>query len=775
MRKIMAILLVAALVMGYCPMPLVAADGDKYNDGSWRVNSSGNLLPVTDSAASIGASGTEVAMIYADSLTVGGSVYTSFAAGTDGNWTGDGLTTTLDAAPTKFIATHSSGDFAATGFTAGTGDVSLENGQKIDGGTNNAVIFTENSDSASITFSGDDIVLDATDGGYMFTLTDATDGTVDFQTNNDADDYIQISTTSNQPLINFVGCNGKITAASGTIDFDNENITTTGTLSSGATTVTSLIVGDETLSVPSDDTVRIASNDAQTIFNVYTAATGDEDAVLLLSADASADNGDDWQLVADGGTNSLFFQNDATGSQATYLTLSNVGAITTTGDVVVAGTTPLVTIGDGGDEDTGIQINSNTNDFYIASENSTDDLIIGAGSSIGTTPIITMTDAGVTTITGSTDGDLTVWGAGTDASDAYIRLVGDAQTDVNDSWQIFNDSSAGTLYIGSDSGVAGTYVTKLTIAGATGNLTSAGDVLTLGDGEAVDNSVDDTVTISSNDADMFVSIYSPKSTDGDATLSLLGDAGADAKDRWDIVNDTGDHKLYIKADASVADTMVTQLTIDSSDGDITTIGDIEIADDMDLTFGATPDVLIQYDEAGDDQFIIQTKDTGAAATSDPLVEILVPASPTADQDVFGVAKGDTQASVTQLFTVDEDGDVEVTGTTTAGGAVSMGYEMVTTTSADPGVGAASVSKLFTAITSDTTGDAADTVSLAAGMAGQMKIITLAVDGEATGTSIDANFAGATAHVLLEDAGDMLILCSDGTEWYIVYNNGGTLS
>ena len=772
MRNMIKVLLLT-LVVGLLAHSAYAGT-DKYNDGSWKITSGGDLIPITDSSSDIGSASYAVDNIYADSIWIGGSEYTSFAAGTDGNWTGNGLTTTLDAAPTKFIATHSSGDFAATGFTAGTGDITLENGQKIDGGTNNAVILTENSDSLSLTASGNDWVVDSTDGGVIFTLTDATDGTVDLMLNNDADDYIQFSTTTNQPLINFVGCNGKITAASGTIDFDNENLTTTGTLSSGATTVTSLIIGDETFSVPADDTVRIASNDAQTIFNVYTAATSNEDAVLLLSADASADNGDDWQIVSDGGTNSLFFQNDATGSQATYLTLSNVGAITTTGDVIVAGTTPLLTIGDGGDEDAGIQINSDTNDFYIASENSADDLIIGTGSAIGTTPIITLTDAGVTTITGSTDGDLTVYGAGTDASDAYIRLVGDAQTDVNDSWQIFNDSSAGTLYIGSDSAVAGTYVTKLTIAGATGNLTSAGDVLTLGDGEAIDNSVDDTVTISSNDASVFVSVYSPLATDGDATLSLLGDAGADAKDRWDIVNDTGDHKLYIKNDVSVADTMVTQLTIDSADGDITTIGDVEIADDMDLVFGTNSDWLVQYDEGVDDQLLFITAGTAAAATTDPMVEFLVGGTPTADQQVFGVAKG-TQASNTALFTVDEDGDVGITGTTTAAGAVSMGYEMVTTSAADPGVGVASVSKLFTAITSDATGDAADAVSLAAGMAGQMKIITLAVDAETTGTSITADFAGATAAALLEDAGDMLILCSDGTEWYIVYNNGATLS
>jgi hypothetical protein len=774
--KVFTFILVALMLALGSPVVYAAAMTDEavLGNNRWSVQNDGDIIPNTDSSYDIGASGAEVDNIYADSVWVGGTEYTSFAAGTDGNWTDTGLTLTLDQAPTKFIATYSSGDFFATGFTIGTGDITFANGQKLDGDTNATFKIIEASDTLTFGFNGSEVTLDTSDGGFVFLMTQA-DGTVAFKTNNDSDDYLNITTVSDVPTITTSGTsNLEIAPDGGTVTVTGALTATGLATAAGVTTSTTITLeNSETIVNSTNNTVEIGGGTG-TVLSVLDAGTGDSDATLLLRADASADNGDDWQIVSDGGTNSLFFQNDATGSQATYLTLSNVGVITTTGDVVVAGTTPLVTIGDGGDEDAGIQFNSDTNDFYIASENGADDLVIGAGSVIGTTPIISMTDAGVTTVTGSTDGVLSVWGAGTDASDAYIRLVGDAQTDVNDSWQIWNDSSNAALYIGSDSAVAGTYVTKLTIAGATGNLTMAGDVLTLGDGEAIDNSVDDTVTVSSNDASIFVSIYSPLATDGDATLSLLGDAGADAKDRWDIVNDTGDHKLYIKTDASVADTMVTQLTIDSADGDITTIGDLEIADDMDLVFGTNSDWLVQYDEGVDDQLLFITAGTAAAATTDPMVEFLVGGTPTANQQVFGVGKG-TQASNTALFTVDEDGDVEIAGTTTASGAVSMGYEMVTTTAADPGLGTASVSKIFTAITSDATGSAADVVSLAAGMAGQVKIITLAVDAETTGTSISANFAGATAAALLEDAGDMLILVSDGTEWYIVYNNGATLS
>jgi len=333
--KIFSVLLFLALIAtpGYAAK--ASTDTGYLGNDQWQIQSDGDIVPLTDSAMDLGASGSEVDNIYVDSIWIGGTEYTSLSTGSDGNWTGDGLTTTLDAAPTKFIATHSSGDFFATGFTVGTGDFTFANGAKLDGDTANEIRFIENSDTFKMGFSGNDITFDCTDGGVIFALTDATDGTVDLQTNNDTDDYIQISTSSNQPLINFVGCNGKITAASGTIDFDNEILTTTGTLSAGATTVTSLIIGDDVFDVITDDEFRVASNDAGTTFEVYATGAGDTDATISLIADASGDNGDEWDIVSDGGTNSILFQNDTSGSQATIMTLANTGAITTTGDIVI--------------------------------------------------------------------------------------------------------------------------------------------------------------------------------------------------------------------------------------------------------------------------------------------------------------------------------------------------------------------------------------------------------------------------------------------------------
>lgn len=87
---------------------------------------------------------------------------------------------------------------------------------------------------------------------------------------------------------------------------------------------------------------------------------------------------------------------------------------------------------------------------------------------------------------------------------------------------------------------------------------------------------------------------------------------------------------------------------------------IVVADDINFAFGTAADWLIQYDEGVDDQLLFITANTAAIATTDPMFEILVGATPTADQQVFGVAKG-TQASNTAIFTLDEDGDGVFTG------------------------------------------------------------------------------------------------------------------
>ena len=97
-----------------------------------------------------------------------------------------------------------------------------------------------------------------------------------------------------------------------------------------------MIIGDDTLDVVSDDILRFASNDSASTIEAY----GYEamDGVLRACADEGDDNGDCFQFVADT-TDSLFLQNDTSGSDATILTVASTGAITTTNDIDVVNDT----------------------------------------------------------------------------------------------------------------------------------------------------------------------------------------------------------------------------------------------------------------------------------------------------------------------------------------------------------------------------------------------------------------------------------------------------
>ncbi len=115
-------------------------------------------------------------------------------------------------------------------------------------------------------------------------------------------------------------------------------------LSMSTAGVLSLSDGETISNAVADDTVRVASNDAALIFDLYSPLTSDGDASLRLSADASADNGDDWLIQHDGATNDLLFQNDVSGSQASKMVLSDAGELSGFRRLQVASTTASVTV-----------------------------------------------------------------------------------------------------------------------------------------------------------------------------------------------------------------------------------------------------------------------------------------------------------------------------------------------------------------------------------------------------------------------------------------------
>lgn len=140
-------------------------------------------------------------------------------------------------------------------------------------------------------------------------------------------------------------------------------------------------------------------------------------------------------------------------------TLQNTATTTINdnGDIVVGGTTPTITLGDGGTEDAALVYDGNAKDFYIALDDTADKLVIGEGSTVGTNSILTITDDSVTLGDGATEDLKLVWDG--NAKDFYIGL----------------DDSADKLVIGEGSTV-----------GTNSILTITDDAVTIGDGSTED-------------------------------------------------------------------------------------------------------------------------------------------------------------------------------------------------------------------------------------------------------------------------------------------------
>lgn len=112
-----------------------------------------------------------------------------------------------------------------------------------------------------------------------------------------------------------------------------------------------LYLADSEQIINSGDIVYFLGDDNDT----GVAVTGFEakDAYILLQADQSDDNGDDWKIESDQATNSLIISNDTSGSQVAKLTITTAGVMTSgvgavhtssTSVAITAGTTPTITV-----------------------------------------------------------------------------------------------------------------------------------------------------------------------------------------------------------------------------------------------------------------------------------------------------------------------------------------------------------------------------------------------------------------------------------------------
>jgi hypothetical protein len=168
---------------------------------------------------------------------------------------------------------------------------------------------------------------------------------------------------------------------------------------------------------------------------------GAEDTKIVFDGNAQ-----DFYIALDDSADDLLIGLGSTVGTTPAIAIDENLLVTTHGGITMVGTTPTLTIGDAGAEDTKIVFDGNAQDFYIGLDDSADDLLIGLGSAVGTTPAIAIDEnlqitTGGDIVMGGTTPTLTIGDAG--AEDAKIVFDGNAQD-----FHIGLDDSADDLVIG---------------------------------------------------------------------------------------------------------------------------------------------------------------------------------------------------------------------------------------------------------------------------------------------------------------------------------------
>ena len=112
---------------------------------------------------------------------------------------------------------------------------------------------------------------------------------------------------------------------------------------------------------------------------------GAEDTKIVFDGNAQ-----DYYIALDDSADDLLIGLGSTVGTTPAIAIDENLLATFHGGITMAGTTPTLTIGDAGAEDTKIVFDGNAQDFYIALDDSADDLLIGLGSTVGTTPAISI-------------------------------------------------------------------------------------------------------------------------------------------------------------------------------------------------------------------------------------------------------------------------------------------------------------------------------------------------------------------------------------------------
>jgi len=344
--------------------------------------------------------------------------------------------------------------------------------------------------------------------------------------------------------------------------------------------------------------------------------------------------------------------------------------------------------------------------------------------------------------------------SGTSDSTVALQLVGDAGANATDGFQIKNNAD-GTLTIGNDSSVAGTYVTKWT-------LSSAG-VITYVDSETLTDA-SDVVTLTFDDAaaDFIVKAYDATAS----TIEIWADRGDDAADKFLMSMSAADAFTFTTG-ATLAATVsnaglwtfpvgvTSSLATDASSltvGSIITAGGIACAkqlyvgDDIDMSVSTTGvyDITLRDSVADALSIVRGTTDMMVFDTSSPLI------------------------TITPAVTI--TGDLKFASTLFAGGRFGASSSIP---SSSNGISASQLA--YSLLMKDIGNVAGETATLPNGTAGQLLVIHIHACGP-SGTWILSRTLGAGWKTITFDTrGDQVALVYDATlGWMIQTATGVTI-
>ena len=301
---------------------------------------------------------------------------------------------------------------------------------------------------------------------------------------------------------------------------------------------------------------------------------GAEDSKLVFDGNAQ-----DFYIALDDSVDDLLIGKGSTVGTTPAIAITEDLLVTVHGGLTMAGTTPTLTIGDAGAEDTKIVFDGNAKDFYIALDDSADKLVIGEGSTVGTNSILTITDDAVTI------GDAA-------AVDTKIVFDGNAQD-----YYIGLDDSADDLLIGLGSAVG---TTPAIAIDENLQITTGGDIvmggatptLTIGDAGAEDakivfdgNAQDFHIGLDDSADDLVIGLGSALGTTPAISIAetLKTSFGGGAVGKTSTANATGSTTLDYDANQNFV---------------LTATGNITLANPSTETVGQTGFIAIIQDGTG---------------------------------------------------------------------------------------------------------------------------------------------------------------------------------